>query len=204
MIDGGGAKLGEQLGRPEQRAERDQDGTDPHHRERGRRPLDPVRHQQTDPVALAHPGSDQATRQRSAGVVELGLGDRAIVADEGLDLGDRRAAGARAARGIVHASPGTEEGLEPGPVELAARQHGDRVVGEEQESSRHLVGGEVRGELAAKLVHIHDATGRHADRRRNDLTAGVVRDPDDVSGEPGEIVESPPRPRAARRSRRSS
>ena len=87
MIDGGEPKLGEQLGRPEQRAERDQDGTDAHHRERHRRPLDPVRHQQADAVAFAQPGSDEATRHRSAGVVELGPGDRAIVADERLDLG---------------------------------------------------------------------------------------------------------------------
>ena len=78
-------ELGEQLGRPQQRAERHQHGADPHHRDGDRRPVDAVRHQQPDAVALAEPGADHAAGQRAARVVELGVRDRALVADEGLD-----------------------------------------------------------------------------------------------------------------------
>jgi hypothetical protein len=59
-------ELGEQLGRPEQRTERDQHGADPHHRHGDGRPVDPVRHQQPDAIALGEPGSHHAARQRAA------------------------------------------------------------------------------------------------------------------------------------------
>ena len=115
-----------------------------------------------------------------------------VVADERLDPRDRRWRAARAshARGIVQSvSRHRSSASSARAVELAARQHRDLVVGEQQEPPRHLVGGEPLGELRAELVDVHDATGRHADRRRDDLAAGVVVDADDVSGEPGDIAD---------------
>src|SRR5690606_2466119 len=70
---------------------------------------------------------------------------------------DRRRPASSAATG--GASSRIEDGLERRAVELAARQERDRVVREEQEAARNLLGGETLGEDAAQIVDVHRRTG---------------------------------------------
>ena len=80
--DRGDAQLRLELGRPEERAERDEHRADAHHRDGVDRPLDAVRHEQPDPRALVDPGSQERPSDAPAVGVELAIGHRRLVLDD--------------------------------------------------------------------------------------------------------------------------
>ena len=79
-------ELGQQLGRPQQGAQRDQDRTDARHGDGVDRPVDAIRPEQTHPVAFHHTVGHQARREAAARLVEVSIRDRLLGGDDGPDV----------------------------------------------------------------------------------------------------------------------